>query len=48
MMQATVQVEQTLPDGSHIMGTGFLVNDPTPDGRAAHGAGHRQSRVRAA
>lgn len=33
LMQATVQVEQTLPDGSRIMGTGFLVNDPTPDGR---------------
>lgn len=33
LMQATVQVEQTLPDGSRIMGTGFLVDDPAPDGR---------------
>ncbi|HKT54122.1 MAG TPA: serine protease, partial [Caulobacteraceae bacterium] len=33
LMQATVEVEQTLADGSRIMGTGFLVNDPTPDGR---------------
>jgi hypothetical protein len=32
MMQATVQVEQKLPDGRHIIGTGFLINDPTPDG----------------
>ena len=31
-MQATVQVEQRLPDGSHTIGTGFLVDDPTPDG----------------
>jgi hypothetical protein len=33
LMQATVQVEQALPDGSHIIGTGFLISDPTPDGR---------------
>jgi len=33
-MQATVQVEQQLPDGRHIIGTGFLINDPTPDGAA--------------
>ena len=32
LMQATVQVEQALPDGSHIIGTGFLINDPTADG----------------
>jgi V8-like Glu-specific endopeptidase len=33
LMRATVQVEQALPDGRHIIGTGFLINDPTPDGR---------------
>ena len=33
LMQATVQVEQALPNGAHIIGTGFLINDPTPDGR---------------
>jgi hypothetical protein len=33
LMQATVQVEQQLPDGRHTIGTGFLINDPTPDGR---------------
>jgi len=33
LIQATVQVEQQLPDGSHIIGTGFLVSDPTPDGK---------------
>jgi hypothetical protein len=32
LMQATVQVEQQLPDGTHIIGTGFLINDPAPDG----------------
>jgi hypothetical protein len=32
LMQATVQVEQALPDGSHIIGTGFLIDDPTADG----------------
>jgi hypothetical protein len=32
LMQATVQVEQQLPNGTHIIGTGFLVNDPAPDG----------------
>jgi hypothetical protein len=32
LMQATVQVEQKLPDGRHIIGTGFLINDPKPDG----------------
>jgi hypothetical protein len=33
LMQATVQVEQALPDGRHTIGTGFLINDPTPDGK---------------
>ena len=32
-MQATVQVEQQLPDGRHTIGTGFLISDPTPDGK---------------
>ncbi len=33
LTQATVQIEQAQPDGSHIVGTGFLVDDPTPDGK---------------
>ena len=33
LTRATVQIEQALPDGSHIIGTGFLINDPTPDGK---------------
>jgi plastocyanin len=33
LMQATVQIEQALPDGRHTIGTGFLINDPTPDGQ---------------
>ena len=33
MMQATIEVEQQLPDGRHTIGTGFLIDDPTPDGR---------------
>jgi hypothetical protein len=33
LMQATVQVDQQLPDGRHTIGTGFLINDPTPDGK---------------
>ena len=33
LMAATVEVEQPLPDGRHMIGTGFLVSDPTPDGR---------------
>jgi len=33
MIAATVQVEQVLPDGGRTIGAGFLVNDPTPDGR---------------
>ena len=32
LTQATVQIEQAQPDGSHIVGTGFLINDPAPDG----------------
>jgi hypothetical protein len=32
-MQATVEVEQTLPNGGYVVGTGFLISDPTPDGR---------------
>jgi len=34
LMQATVEVEQTLPNGGYVVGTGFLINDPTPDGRS--------------
>jgi S1-C subfamily serine protease len=33
LIQATVQVEQALGDGTRTVGTGFLVSDPTPDGR---------------
>jgi S1-C subfamily serine protease len=33
LMAATVEVEQPLPDGRHMIGTGFLISDPTPDGR---------------
>jgi hypothetical protein len=33
LMAATVEVEQPLADGRHMIGTGFLVDDPTPDGR---------------
>ncbi|WP_297696316.1 serine protease [Phenylobacterium sp.] len=33
LMQATVQVEQPLGDGTRTVGTGFLISDPTPDGR---------------
>lgn len=33
LMAATVEVEQQLPDGRHMIGTGFLIDDPTPDGR---------------
>jgi S1-C subfamily serine protease len=33
LMAATVEVEQRLADGRHVIGTGFLVDDPTPDGR---------------
>ena len=33
LIQATVQVEQPLGDGTRTVGTGFLINDPTPDGK---------------
>jgi S1-C subfamily serine protease len=33
MISATVEVEAPLPDGQHTIGTGFLINDPTPDGQ---------------
>jgi S1-C subfamily serine protease len=33
LIQATVQVEQALGDGTRTVGTGFLISDPTPDGR---------------
>jgi S1-C subfamily serine protease len=33
LMSATVQVEQPLADGTRTVATGFLVSDPTPDGR---------------
>ncbi|EJL29217.1 Trypsin [Caulobacter sp. AP07] len=33
LIQATVQLEQSLGDGSRTVGTGFLIEDPTPDGR---------------
>jgi hypothetical protein len=32
LIQATVQVEQPLGDGTRTVGAGFLINDPTPDG----------------
>jgi hypothetical protein len=34
LIQATVQVEQPLGDGTRTFGTGFLISDPTPDGKA--------------
>jgi hypothetical protein len=33
LMSATVQLEQPLPKGTHTVATGFLIDDPTPDGR---------------
>jgi hypothetical protein len=33
LMQATVQLEQPLGDGKRRVGAGFLISDPTPDGR---------------
>jgi hypothetical protein len=33
LIRATVQLEQPLGDGSRTVGTGFLIEDPTPDGR---------------
>jgi S1-C subfamily serine protease len=34
LIQATVQVEQPLGDGTRTVGTGFLISDPTADGKA--------------
>ena len=34
MMQATVQLEQPLGDGTRTVGTGFLITETTPDGKA--------------
>lgn len=33
LIQATVQLEQPLGDGTRTVGTGFLISDPTPDGK---------------
>ena len=33
LIHATVQLEQPLGDGTRTVGTGFLVDAPTPDGR---------------
>ncbi|MFI4933238.1 MAG: trypsin-like serine peptidase [Caulobacterales bacterium] len=33
LIQATVQVDQPLGDGTRTVGTGFLISDPTPDGK---------------
>jgi S1-C subfamily serine protease len=33
LINATVQIEQALPDGRRRVGTGFLIDAPTPDGR---------------
>ena len=33
MMQATVQLEQPLGDGTRTVGTGFLISDTAPDGK---------------
>lgn len=33
LIHATVQLEQPLGDGTRTVGTGFLINAPTPDGR---------------
>jgi hypothetical protein len=33
LMHATVQLEQALGNGQRTVGTGFLISDPTPDGR---------------
>jgi S1-C subfamily serine protease len=32
LIHATVQLEQPLGDGTRTVGTGFLINDPAPDG----------------
>jgi S1-C subfamily serine protease len=33
LIQATVQVEQPLADGTRTVGTGFLISDPLPNGK---------------
>lgn len=33
LMHATVQLEQPLGDGTRTVGTGFLISEPSPDGR---------------
>ena len=33
LMHATVQLEQAIGGGQRTVGTGFLISDPTPDGR---------------
>jgi hypothetical protein len=33
LIRATVQLEQPAPDGKRVVGTGFLISAPTPDGR---------------
>lgn len=33
LISATVQLEQPLGDGTRTVGTGFLIDDPTPDGK---------------
>src|SRR3989338_8367883 len=33
LINATLQLEQPLGDGTRTVGTGFLVNAPTPDGK---------------
>ncbi len=33
LIEATVQLEQPLGDGTRTVGTGFLISDPTPDGK---------------
>ena len=33
LMQATVQLEQPLGDGTRTVGTGFLISETTPDGK---------------
>src|SRR5579859_7421766 len=33
MMQATVQLEQPLGDGTRTVGTGLLITETTPDGK---------------
>ena len=34
LIQATVQLEQPLGNGTRTVGTGFLISEVTPDGRA--------------